>query len=258
MDIRDITFSYYLKNKQKKYLPADWMNGSILEIGAGLDNYSSLVHNKNYTACDMDITLGASIKRFVQADISFLPFKPGTFDWFIANSILEHVPDPQSVLNQLALIVREGGLVSIPVLDSFPFLYDPVNWILKKLNRNPVNFGIHGFGHISMHYRTKWEEMFDQAGFVTIKAIPSRINLFAALEFFIISLFLSHKEYTLLMNSLHGFSSKNKQFAPRLLGFIKMVVRPFYYLLYKAGFDLKGSIGYMYYLKKSSNLKNNY
>ncbi len=198
----------------------------------------------------MDIALGISIKRFVQADISFLPFRPKTFDWFIANSILEHVPDPQLVLNQLSLIVREGGLVSIPVLDSFPFLYDPVNWVLKKLKRNPVNFGIHGFGHISMYYRTKWEEIFDRAGFVIIEAIPFRINLFAALEFFIISIFLSRKEYTLIMNSLYGFSSRNQQFAPRLFGFIKAVMTPFYYLLYKSGLYLKGPIGYAYFLKK--------
>jgi SAM-dependent methyltransferase len=45
------------------------------------------------------------------ADAQALPFAPGSFDVVIANHMLYHVPDPRLAVDELARVVRPGGVV---------------------------------------------------------------------------------------------------------------------------------------------------
>ena len=165
MDIRELTYTYYLRNRTTKRIPSNWESYEVVELGAGSSNYSHLFGEENYTAVDLDPIIGKYVKKFVQADIADLPFKENSFDVFIAISLLEHMNDPLSVLKRLIRICPEGGYATIPVLDEFPFLYDPINWIRLRLGKTVMSFGIAGFGHVSILYKKDWVKMFNEAGY---------------------------------------------------------------------------------------------
>lgn len=62
-----------------------------------------------------------------------LPFKDNYFDSIIASEILEHLTDDKKALRELYRVLKKGGtlLVSVPN-KNYPFLWDPLNWILEK------------------------------------------------------------------------------------------------------------------------------
>ena len=251
MDIREITYSYYVKNREKRSLPEEWdINQSFLEIGPGIDNYSE--STKYYVAADRDFQLAQKISKcmFVQADANSLPFKLESFDYFIASSILEHLSNPQQTLLELNRICRFGGLVLVPTLDSFPFLYDPINWFKKARGKEVANFGIGGFGHISMWYKDDWVQMFSNAGFKLEYETAYQIDLFQALEFFLASIFFSKNEYIELMDKTRKRSKKERFMRlhqKKIVNFLELIYRIFY----AADIKLKGPIGYGFRLSKT-------
>ncbi len=251
MDIRDLTYNYYIKRRTMGRPPGDWEGQKVVELGAGIVNYSPYFLKENYTAVDLDPDVAKHVHCFVQADIKDLPFNENEFDKFITIGLLEHTKSPQKVLNRLASICRNGGIVYVPVLDSFPFVYDPINWIRKKLGKSIINFGIGGFGHISMYYKDEWIKMFDQAGYTVKQSIPRRIDVFQALEFFFYSIFISRCEYVLLMNKVRvSRGTKKSVINSNILKLVQRIIYFIYGLLYSLRCKLKGPISYTFILEK--------
>lgn len=56
----------------------------------------------------------------VHGDASALPFPDGAFDRVIAAEILEHLPDDESAVAEIARVVRPGGLVVVTVPRYWP------------------------------------------------------------------------------------------------------------------------------------------
>jgi SAM-dependent methyltransferase len=54
-------------------------------------------------------------ERVHVAPASSVPEPSGTFDWVIANSVLEHIPDVGAVLGEAARLLKPGGLLWITV-----------------------------------------------------------------------------------------------------------------------------------------------
>lgn len=71
---------------------------------------------------------GASIDT-VCADARRLPFADGAFDRIIAAEVLEHVPEDQSAIAELARVLRPGGLLAVTVPRYFP---ERVCWALSR------------------------------------------------------------------------------------------------------------------------------
>ena len=70
MDFRNLTYSYYIKNKRRKILPEGFKDASVLDLGAGSSNYSAFFHQDKYIAVDLDCHISNGEFRFIQADIS--------------------------------------------------------------------------------------------------------------------------------------------------------------------------------------------
>ena len=254
MDIRDLTYNYYIKYKEVERPPSHWENQKILELGAGAANYSVFFKPEDYTAVDLDPNVASYVPNFIQADINDLPFKDNAFDQFIAISLLEHLRHPQDVLLRLSKICRHGGLVLVPVLDSFPFLYDPINWTRKKLGKSIVNFGMGGYGHISMYYCKDWDAMFRNAGFIVKECKPGKIDIFQALEFFLCSIFISRFEYVDLMNKMQSAQPKKaSNLINRFLLVMRKILYPFYGILRHLKLELKGPIMYTFIIEKDKD-----
>ena len=64
----------------------------------------------------------------VQGDALALPFADDTFDRVIASEILEHIPDDEQAMAELARVFRPGGTMAITVPRTGP---EFVNWALS-------------------------------------------------------------------------------------------------------------------------------
>jgi SAM-dependent methyltransferase len=64
----------------------------------------------------------------VQGDALHLPFPDGAFDRVIAAEVLEHIPDDNSAMHELARVLRPGGTMAVTVPRLGP---EAVNWALS-------------------------------------------------------------------------------------------------------------------------------
>jgi SAM-dependent methyltransferase len=80
----------------------------VLEVGSG-----SSFHSTSDILCDRyvddvyDHRSGRKLVAdlpFVAADITALPFADKTFDYVIANQVIEHVPDPARALDEISRV----------------------------------------------------------------------------------------------------------------------------------------------------------
>lgn len=88
----------------------------LLEVGFGAGSFLQAAARGAWdvegveiskTACDH--SRAAGFKTFC-GELSQARYPDGTFDVVIASELLEHVPDPSSILREVARIVRPGGL----------------------------------------------------------------------------------------------------------------------------------------------------
>ena len=94
------------------------------------------------------LNLSPSKGTDVQADAALLPFSKDQFDALICSELLEHVPDPLSVLRQIHNVLRPDGKLLI----SVPFLY--------RIHADPYDYG-----RYTDYY---WRENLEKFGFDNI------------------------------------------------------------------------------------------
>jgi len=87
----------------------------ILEVGSGLSPVMTKSNRIVYS--DLSPVALQWLRRsnirgwYVAADIECLPFKSDTFTHTVCSEVLEHVPDDQKALGELARIMRPAGLL---------------------------------------------------------------------------------------------------------------------------------------------------
>ncbi len=106
-----------------------------LEIGTGRGGkgIAYACAGMNVTALDVDasaLELGAHAARTRNANIRFLvgdgtrlPFPAEYFDAVLLDSVIEHVRDPQALLNECQRVLKRGGIVFV----VFPPFYGPLS-----------------------------------------------------------------------------------------------------------------------------------
>ena len=87
----------------------------LLDAGAGESRFKSQLKNVRYIA--IDTAWGDPGWDYSKIDIigsvDRLPFDFNVFDVVICNQVLEHVKEPQLVLNELFRVLKHGGVVCI-------------------------------------------------------------------------------------------------------------------------------------------------
>ena len=96
-------------------------NGAlVLDAGAGDAPYKSLFQHARYESADF----GRVDKRYAPTtyvcDLKSIPVEDGRFDFILFNQVMEHLPEPQSVLAEFHRILKAGG----KVFYTGPFFYE--------------------------------------------------------------------------------------------------------------------------------------
>ena len=118
-------------------------NSNILEIGAGSSPHIDYVNHdfkKYYFLESSNFAINFLKKKFKKNNkVLFkyyknnkIPFKKNYFDRIIISHVLEHIPDPESYLNQMFNLLKKNGILSI-ALPSDPGIMWRVGRFLLKI-----------------------------------------------------------------------------------------------------------------------------
>lgn len=123
------------------------ISGRLLDIGCGRKQelfFSCVTRyiGLNHPSSSMINREDQRYKTDVFGDALRLPFRQNTFDSVLALSLLEHVPEPQCVVNEAYRVLKKGGICAATVpfynrihlapYDYFRFTEYGIRYILEK------------------------------------------------------------------------------------------------------------------------------
>jgi len=190
------------------------LKGFLLDAGAGECKFKDKLRDVRYVAVDTawgDQTWDYS-SIDVASSIDRLPFDADVFDAIICTQVLEHVKEPQRVLDELFRVLQGGGLVCItapqgwgvhqPPHDYFRFTCHALTYLLESAGFNQITItpSCGYFGYLANRLT-----IFPKALFWQIKSTLLRLILLP-LEFLSYVLFVGI--FPLLLNALDVFDRR--------------------------------------------------
>ncbi len=152
---------------------------TVLDVGCGQGRHAFAAYRKgaHVTAFDQNESDLADVKSMFAAmelegeapsgatagvqhgDVLDMPFETGSFDRVIASEILEHVPDDERAIAEIARVTRPGGLVAVTVPRWWP---EQICWKLSDAYHQ-----VEG-GHVRIYQGTQLIERLRRAGLQVI------------------------------------------------------------------------------------------
>ena len=149
----------------------------LLDLGCGFGRhaYEALRRGARVVACDMALPELETVLSTAEAmrdageiapslsttaangDATCLPFADGSFDRIIASEVMEHVPDDDAALSELARVLRPGGTIAITVPAERP---ERLCWKLSDEYHAPKQPG----GHVRIYSETALRAKLHDAG----------------------------------------------------------------------------------------------
>ena len=101
--------------------------------------------------------------------MSKLPFKAKTFDSIVMSEVAEHLPDDIKGLKEVCRVLKKNGTLCLTVPNAhYPFLWDPINWVLEKVFGTHIQSGFFAGiwnQHERLYTRDKIRKVVKEAGF---------------------------------------------------------------------------------------------
>lgn len=130
-----------------------------LNLGTGEGDYDPMIapYCHELTACDIneqDVQFAQALNQGVN-NLSYavenaldLSYTENAFDLIISVDVIEHVGQPERMVEEIARVLKPGGraVVTFPSLD-FPLTYDPINSVLSWFTTKKISQGAYAFGH---------------------------------------------------------------------------------------------------------------
>jgi SAM-dependent methyltransferase len=100
----------------------------------------------DYVPADLDGQRYRHLDGLAKCDLQALPFGDASFDWVIANHVLEHVPDDRRAMREIRRVLKPGGtaLLQVPIalartsMDEDPAVDDPQERIRRFGQRDHI------------------------------------------------------------------------------------------------------------------------
>ena len=138
-------------------------DGLILDVGCGGGSLVHALRGRALKAFGLDVVAGATRSAHARYDVSAVqglvheaPFPPGIFSTITLCHVLEHVPDPIALLEDVGRMLRPGGklFVQVPNAACWQFLLLGSRWS-----------GVDAPRHL-FHFRSSdLEQLLDATGF---------------------------------------------------------------------------------------------
>ncbi len=153
----------------------------VLDIGCGRGFYTKLLSMLPYECTIYGIDLSAEHlmqaqsvlvenedRVFLQESSAYaLPFADNSVDLVICSEVLEHLNEPDLAVTEIRRVLKVGGRVLFTVpCEDFPFLWDPLNWILMRSFGTHVHKDIHWLAgiwadHEKLYSKTTLSKLID-------------------------------------------------------------------------------------------------
>ena len=158
----------------------------ILDVGCGngdFANYLALNYNADITAVDFSTEsikianlkkekFKAATNTFMVADAKALPFADGVFDYAVSCECLEHVPDPQKMIDELYRVVKKNGVV-ILTTENYSNAYAYYIAFLKLAGKQfDSGSSVQPIEHFFVFWKIK--KKFLNAGFSNVKTFSKQ------------------------------------------------------------------------------------
>lgn len=213
----------------------------IVDIGCGRGFYVNLLSQLNLDLEVFGLDLNEKYlevakslkgKRFYlkKGSALNLPFKANSFDKAIASEILEHLGNDQKAISEIYRVLKPGGIALISVPNkNYPFLWDPLNWILEKFFSKHVPANIWWLAgiwadHVRLYEESELKTKLKKAGFKVEKCWHSTHYCFPFSHFLLYGIGKNLVEKGLL-KSFNRFSNNGRQslLSKALLWPVKMI-----------------------------------
>ncbi len=141
----EFIFQEIEKSKPKKILDAGCGRGFYLHA-ISLYKFPQEIHgvdtNSIYLAKARELCKDKRV-RLKKNSIYDIKYPSNFFDFIICSEVLEHLDDDRKALAELKRILKPNGSLIITVPNyNFPFLWDPLNWILMHFFKIHINKNI--------------------------------------------------------------------------------------------------------------------
>lgn len=96
----------------------------VLDAGAGLRPYADIFRKHRYESCDMPGGFYPQ-KHDFECFLDSIPCPDGAYDAVINTQVLEHVPDPLAVMQEMNRVLKTGGALLLTVPLTAPLHGEP-------------------------------------------------------------------------------------------------------------------------------------
>ena len=142
---------------------ARYSNNSVfdsgLHLGTGEGDYDFIIaeYCQQLTACDINendiayakkLNAGLTKVEYHVEDANSLTYKNQQFDLIVSVDVIEHVDNPEKMVEEMSRVIKPGGFafITYPQI-NFPWLYDPINKVLSTFTKYKLPIGAYAYGH---------------------------------------------------------------------------------------------------------------
>jgi SAM-dependent methyltransferase len=130
----------------------------VLDAGAGQGRFKAdFVHTRYF---GVDLAVGDSSWNYSNldaiSDLTNLPFQDSSFDAVLCTQVLEHVPEPQLVINEIARVLKPRGQL---------FLSAPQSWCQHQKPHDYFRYTSFGLDYLFSKAGLKAEEIRPMGGY---------------------------------------------------------------------------------------------
>ena len=134
----------------------------VLDMGCGAGRHAFETVRRGCRIVALDQIEAGELHDHVQgqpvsADALELPFADETFDRIICSEVLEHIPDDQTAIRELARVLRPGGSIAVTVP---AWVAEKICWKLNDEYYAPKAVG----GHVRIYRRSQLRSKIREVG----------------------------------------------------------------------------------------------
>lgn len=111
---------YRLWNENAAFAEHIPQNAMVLDAGAGSAPYRDLFAHARYESADFEQVEKEYAPATYVCDLKEIPVEDNRYDFIIFNQVMEHLPEPSLVLNELNRVLKPGG----KMIYSGPLFYE--------------------------------------------------------------------------------------------------------------------------------------